>query len=252
MRVLLSNDDGVDAPGLQALTSKLSRSDDEVWVVAPATEQSAQSHSLTMHRPLRVVRHGERRFAVTGTPADCIYLALHHVMPEKPDIVVSGINAGSNLGTDVHYSGTVAAAREACLQGLTAIAVSLENPHDPERALQWGTATAVAERVIRAVRENPLPPRVFLNVNVPNLPLPEVKGLKSCPLSDRFYQPFVEERHDPRGRSYLWIGGRHSHFSDDPDGDGPLIEAGWATVTPMTATTTVDPLVAALRRWTDA
>ncbi|MCB9688908.1 MAG: 5'/3'-nucleotidase SurE [Alphaproteobacteria bacterium] len=252
MRVLISNDDGVDAPGLQALTSKLSRSEDEVWVVAPATEQSAQSHSLTMHRPLRVIRHGERRFAVTGTPADCIYLALHHVMPERPDIVVSGINAGSNLGTDVHYSGTVAAAREACLQGLPAIAVSLESAHDPERAAQWGTATAIAERVIRSVVASPLPPRVFLNVNVPNLPLPEVKGLKAARLSDRFYQPFVEERHDPRGRAYLWIGGRHSHFSDDPDSDGPAIEEGWATVTPMMATSTVEELITSLKGWTDA
>lgn len=250
MRVLLSNDDGVDAPGISALFTRLQRTED-VWVVAPATEQSAQSHSLTMHRPLRVVRHGERRFAVSGTPADCIYLGLHHVMKgAPPDLVVSGINHGSNLGTDVHYSGTVAAAREACLQGYPAIAISLENPGEGT-ALQWGTASVVAERVIQALRDHPLPPRVFLNVNVPNLPHPELKGIKACRLSDRFYDPYVEERLDPRGRPYLWIGGRHSHFGDDPESDGPAVEAGWATVTPMTATSTVEELVSSLRSWTD-
>jgi 5'-nucleotidase len=251
MRVLVSNDDGVDAAGLRALAERLSR-DADVWVVAPTDEQSAQSHSLTMTRPLRLLQRGAQWYGVTGTPADCIYVALHHVLrDQRPDIVVSGINHGSNLGSDIHYSGTVAAAREACLNGLTAVAVSLHrSSSDPVQ--HWETAAEVAARVVQQALLAPPPRLVFLNVNVPNRPLSDVRGLKACPLGDRVYEPLVDVRTDPRGQRYLWIGGPHSHFGEDRETDGIALEEGWAAVTPLSVAMTSEPELARLRRWTDA
>ena len=152
MRLLLSNDDGIESPGLHILAERL-RADHEVWIVAPATEQSAKSHSLTMGDPLRVEERGLRRFAVTGTPADCVYVGLHDLLPGPPDAVVSGINRGTNLGGDVHYSGTVAAAREGALQGFLAVAVSLET--GGEGPLHWETAASVGVRVLDAALAQP-------------------------------------------------------------------------------------------------
>jgi 5'-nucleotidase len=250
VRLLLSNDDGVEASGLRALAERLSR-DHDVWVVAPLEEQSAQSHSLTMSRPLRLLQRGPQRWAVTGTPADCIYVALHHLLTDRPpDVVVSGVNHGSNLGSDVHYSGTVAAAREGCLHGHQAVAVSLHR--EPEHKVShWATATEVAARVIARLYENPLPRRVFLNVNVPNVEPDRLRGLKACRLGDRVYAPLVDERKDPRGRSYLWIGGPHLHFGDVDEADGPALEDGWATVTPLSAAITSEADLPRIRAWTD-
>lgn len=250
MRILLCNDDGIDAPGLAALEARFAGFA-EVWVAAPATEQSAQSHSLTMHKPLRALPRGDRRWAVTGTPADCIYVALHHLMVgAPPDLVVSGVNHGSNLGSDVHYSGTVAAAREACLHGRPAIAVSLHR--DGDRPVEhWATAAAIAERVVRATRADPPARHVFLNVNVPDRPESALLGLCAARLGDRVYHPQVDQRLDPRGKPYLWIGGPHLHFGDVPDADGPRVEQGWATVTPLSAAITDEVELQRLRSWTD-
>ena len=251
MRVLLSNDDGFEAPGLQALARAL-ESVAEVWVVAPTSEQSAQSHSLTMHKPLRAHPRGDQRWAITGTPADCIYVALHHLMRDaRPDVIVSGINNGSNIGPDVHYSGTVAAAREASLHGHQAVAVSLHRKHD-DVELAWTAAGEYARRVVEEVARSPLPAGVFLNVNVPNLPFDRIRGLKRCRLGERFYDPLVVERIDPRGRPYLWIGGPHLHFGEDLEADGPSVESGWATVTPLSATITSERDLDRIATWTDA
>jgi 5'-nucleotidase len=245
MRLLLTNDDGVHAPGLAALSRALAAH--ETWVVAPTSERSAQSHSLTMHKPLRLHAHGDRRFAVSGTPADCVYLGLHHVLAAaRPDLVVSGINHGTNLGNDVHYSGTVAGAREARLQGVASIAISLERGDGP---LQWDTAAHVAARVVEGVGANPLPPGVFLNVNVPNVPLAALRGLRACALGERFYASRVDARVDTRGQPYFWLGGPHSHFGEDPETDGPLLEQGWATVTPLAADVTAHGALSAVRGW---
>jgi 5'-nucleotidase len=250
LRLLLANDDGIDAPGLHALEAALAGLG-EVTTVAPATEQSARSHALTFHEPLRVRSVGERRFSVSGTPADCIYLALHHLLDAPPDVVVSGINRGSNLGNDVHYSGTVAAAREACLAGFSAVSVSLHlEPGDRER--HWGTAGAVAARVVRQVLGERLPPLVHLNVNVPNVPASDVLGLRACTLGRRTYAPSVVQRRDPRGRRYFWIGGEHEHFGEDDQTDGIAVERGWASVTPICAYPTHHESLEALRDWTDA
>ncbi|MEQ1503228.1 MAG: 5'/3'-nucleotidase SurE [Myxococcota bacterium] len=251
MRILVSNDDGIDAPGLGALVEQLSRAHD-VWVVAPADEQSAKSHSLTMHVPLRAIPRGPQRWAVTGTPADCIYVAVHHLLVENlPDLVVSGINHGGNIGTDVHYSGTVAAAREASLQGFQAVAISLQRLQrgDPNH---WDTACGVAERVVNGIAAAPMPGRVFLNVNVPSVAPGELRGIKACRLGDRIYGPLVDARIDPRGRPYLWIGGPHLNYGPDPDADGPSVEAGWATVTPLSAHLTSEADLPRIRAWTDA
>lgn len=249
---MLSNDDGVDAPGLRALEQGLSASGEhEVWVVAPSSERSAQSHSLTMHKPLRASHRGGRRWAVSGTPADSVYVALHHVMAASPpDLVLSGINSGSNLGSDVHYSGTVAAAREACLHKFSAIAVSLHRSEaDRGGETHWETAVHVARRLIASWVGAPR--GVFLNVNVPNIPSEQLRGLKAVRLGDRYYRILVDERLDPRGRPYYWIGGPHDRFGEDNASDGPSIEAGWATVTPLSADITNDRELIRLRAFTD-
>ena len=249
MELLVSNDDGIDSPGIQALARGLEALG-RVWVVAPESERSAQSHALTMHKPLRAAKRGERQWAVSGTPADCVYFALHHVMPDAPKVVVSGINNGSNLGNDVFYSGTVAAAMEACFQGVTGVAVSLhKQPGDTVR--HWETAVAVALRVVGHVVANELPRRMVFNVNVPNVPLEDLKGLLAAVLGERRYAPLVSLRTDPRGREYFWIGGEHEEFVDVPGSDGPAVEQGWATVTPMFPDVTMTSFMGELRRWTD-
>jgi 5'-nucleotidase len=249
LRLLLANDDGIDAPGLHALEAALAPLG-RIFTVAPAAEQSAKSHSMSLYEPLRVFPRGDGRFAVGGTPADCVYLALRELLDEPPDVVVSGINRGSNLGSDVHYSGTVAAAREACLAGVPALSVSLHlTSGDTER--HWAAAGAVAARVVRSMLSHPLPPAVHLNLNVPNLPLESIRGVRASTLGERVYAPAVAHRRDPRGRSYYWIGGDHLHFGDDPLAEGAAVEAGWAAVTPLSVNPTHVQTLETLREWTD-
>ena len=243
MLILLSNDDGIEAAGLRALEAALADLGD-VWTVAPATEQSAKSHALTMHEPLRVTNHGERRFAVSGTPADSVYLAAHHLLPRKPDIVVSGINRGSNLSNDVMYSGTVAAAREAASFDIPSVAISLwARSPDPH----WSTAQSVARTVVAEVIRNGLPKGVLVNVNVPDLPT--IRGVRVAPLGRRYYHPTVSVNTDPRGKKYYWIGGDHDRFDDSPESDGPLCEAGYAVVTPLHMDLTAHELLSGLGTW---
>ena len=246
MRILLSNDDGVDAPGLDALRKALEGLG-ELWVVAPATEQSARSHAFTMNEPLRLLERGDRIFAVTGTPADAVYLACNHVLPARPDVVVSGINRGANLSTDVYYSGTVAAAREGTTMDIPSIAVSLylADRREPD----WRYAQQVAREVTAQVMHRGLPPGTLLNVNVPNLPPEAARGLRVAPMGRRYYHPQVTVNTDPRGKRYFWIGGDHDRFSDDPDADGPLCEAGYATITPLQMDLTAHSLLPAVSAW---
>lgn len=242
MRLLLSNDDGIEAAGLAALGEAVSGGAipqvTDVWTFAPAVEQSAKSHSFTMREPLRVHQHAPQRFSVTGTPADAVYLALHGLMPHKPDLVLSGINRGSNLGTDVHYSGTVAAAREAVSHDIPAIAFSLHTDSlreaDGSRSPPlWGTAIAIVRQLVPQVLSAGLPGGCVLNVNIPNLPVGEIRGIRTAPLSRRRYETTVRQGTDLRGEPYYWIGGPHAFFYGEPDGDGPLCESGWVTLTPL-------------------
>ncbi len=243
MRILLSNDDGVHAPGLAALAGAFPG--DEVWIVAPDREQSASSHSISLHRPLRVVELGPRRFSVDGTPTDAVYMGLNLVLKHrKPDLVLSGINHGPNLGTDVLYSGTVAAAMEGAILGCHAIALSLASPppHHFEHAVRF--AAALSRSVMRAPPSAPL----LLNVNVPAGP---VKGYRFARLGKRTYGNEVVENKDPRGRPYYWIGGEGAVTEDIPHSDcNCIFHDGLVSVTPLHLDWSHDSLLAEMKSWT--
>ena len=227
-RILVTNDDSVHAAGLQQLASAL-EAYFEVWVVAPDREQSAQSHALTLHRPLRITTLGERRFAVDGTPSDSVYLAVNHIMGRAVDLVISGINHGANLGDDVAYSGTVSAAMEAVFMGLPAFAVSLAG----QAPLNFEVAAEFACKLARHLFTTPLSGRTFLNVNVPNLPRDQIRGFRATRLGHRRYDYVVEEKVDPRGRNYYWIGGPELGFQDLRGSDCNAIQEGFISVTPL-------------------
>lgn len=246
MNILVSNDDGIDAPGLAALEAALAPLG-TVWTVAPEKEQSAQSHALTMHKPLRAIPAGERRWGVSGTPADCVYLALHHLINEPVDIVVSGINRGANLGSDVHYSGTVAAAREGCLAGIRAVAVSLDR--DPTVAPHWETAAQLARQVVAEVAQRTLDPLVYLNLNVPDVPAAKVRGIQVASVLRRAYVPMVEVRVDPRHKQYFWIGGPLEDATPAEGTDEAAVRAGYASLSALTANVTASSTLEALRGW---
>jgi 5'-nucleotidase len=240
--ILIANDDGILAPGIRALAERL---DDlgEVWVVAPDGQRSAMSHALTLDRPLRVLEQGERRFSVDGTPADCIYLAMLSLLPRKPDLVVSGVNEGYNLGSDFFYSGTVAAAVEAAIRGVPAFAISLER--GPETGLP--AAVDFAHALAHATLAEGLPRGSLLNVNVPNHgPL---RGYRWTRLGTRLYRDQVEIRTDPRGRRYFWIGGPALPSPDGPDADGVAVDADLVSVTPLELDLTSRSLLGRLPGW---
>lgn len=241
MRILLSNDDGVHAAGLRALAAAFEG--DEAWVVAPDREQSATSHSISLHRPLRVHEVADRWWSVDGTPTDAVYVGLHHVLKGKPvDLVVSGINHGPNLANDVHYSGTVAAATEGALLGVTSLAISLaaSPPHDFREAARF--AAALARRIAAAP---PAPGPLLLNVNVPPGP---VRGFRVAPLGKRTYGNAVVEKVDPRGRRYYWIGGEGGAQNEDISGSdcNTVLVDGLASVTPLRLDSTHDGILPSL------
>ena len=244
MDLLITNDDGIDAAGIAALEQAMAPLG-TTWTVAPLVEQSSKGHGFSLHHPVRVEPRGERRWAVTGTPADCAYVALHGVLPERPALCISGINHGSNLGNDVFYSGTVAAAMEAVFQGVPAIAVSLHRVGgQPYR--NFDTAGLVAARVARHVLEHGLPPRIVLNINVPDVPPGELRGVRTVAQGWRHYEPSVDEREDPRGKAYFWLGGAHAGFEDIPDTDGPTVDEGFASITPLHTDLTRHEMIGAL------
>ncbi len=221
--ILLSNDDGHARRGIRTLREALSAVG-EVVIVAPELEQSASSHSLSLHRPLRLRRVEPTIFAVDGTPADCIYVALHHpkVLTRKPELVVSGMNHGLNLGQDVFYSGTVAAAREGALRGIPAMAASAAHGVDREQASR--VVAELAKKLLASMQ------KLLLNVNFP----PRWTGeIRVTHVGTRMYEELVDVRRDPRGREYLWIGGSGVHHEPDPGSDTEAHDAGIASVTPL-------------------
>ena len=230
--ILVSNDDGVHARGIKALSAAL-REIGDVTVVAPDRERSGASHSLTMDVPLRAHEFRDGIFAVEGTPTDCILLALKMLMPEPPDLVVSGINRGANMGDDVTYSGTIAAAMEATLLGVPAIAVSLCRCDEGSRDYDYSTAAGIARDLALAVLERGLPDWTLLNVNVPNIPRGEIKGLQVVRQGKQVYEEAVVEKQDPRGRTYYWIGGELSTWESEPDTDFAVVSQGFVSVTPV-------------------
>ena len=234
--ILVCNDDGIRSEGIAALAHAF-QSVGDVWVVAPDRENSATSHSLSIHRPLRVERFDEQWLMVDGTPIDCVYLAIHHLLPRKPDLVVSGVNHGPNLGSDVIYSGTVAAAMEGHLCGCHSIAVSLviTEDHRLRKARHhFETAACVAAELGAHVLASPPEKPVLLNVNCPDVPRDEVRGIRAVALGRVGWQHAVLERVDPRGRGYYWIAGDRNDAPVDPHGDVAAVAEGFASVTPLT------------------
>ena len=223
--ILVSNDDGYRASGINALRQVLSEFA-EVIVCAPEIEQSATSHALSVHRALRLFEPAPGIFSVDGTPADCVYVALHgktRLLPRWPDMVVSGVNHGVNLGDDVFYSGTVAAAREAALKGIPALAVS--TPHDADMTV----ASRLAGRIVQSTLLRPVTTPLLLNLNVPK-GYTQVRGAR---LGRRIYQDEVDFRRDPRGREYLWLGGPSAESEALPGSDTEAFDAGVASLTPL-------------------
>ncbi len=228
MIVLVCNDDGIRAAGVQALATALSDLG-EVWVVAPDREQSAVSHALSLHRPLRADCIAERQYAVDGTPTDCVILAVSKILPEKPALLVSGINHGGNMGEDVTYSGTVSAAIEGTLLGIPSIAVSLVT----RGAADFGPAARFANRLARSVLDQGMAPDTLLNVNVPAIAVAEMRGFAVTRQGKRRYGDAIVENVDPRGRKYYWIGGDDLGYLQAEGSDCTAVEAGYISVTPL-------------------
>jgi 5'-nucleotidase len=242
--ILVTNDDGVGAPGIAAAAAVL-REIGDVVVAAPDRERSASSHSISLDRPLRVDEGSPGVFAIDGTPVDCVYLALHHLVPRRPALVVSGINNGYNLGSDVFYSGTVAAAVEASLRGVPAIAVSLERQNPQDFSYAAGFLGAIAAEVVRR-GDGALPDRSLLSVNVPTGP---VEGYQVTFLGRRVYRDQVEVRADLRGRAYYWIGGPEENATDLPGSDCSAVQDGLVSLTPLGLDLTHTRLIGEIVEW---
>ncbi|MEO6093399.1 MAG: 5'/3'-nucleotidase SurE [Novosphingobium sp.] len=235
MRILLTNDDGIHAPGLEVLERIAARLSDDVWVCAPTEEQSGAGHSLTLNRPVRLHRHGARRFSVSGTPTDAVTLALRRAMDAPPDLILSGVNRGANLGDDVTYSGTVSAAFEGALAGIRSVALSQvyarEGQGDQlpfEAAEHWG------EAVLRPLLGVPFADRTLVNVNFPPLPAGEVKGIRVVRQGFHDYaRGSVVDGTDPRGFPYYWFGLHGIEHTPGHATDLEAIADGYVAVTPL-------------------
>lgn len=254
--ILLTNDDGIDSPGLHALLRALSPLA-RVTVLAPDHNWSAAGHTKTMHKPLRVSSYSfesvpdqlsgqdVEAYTTTGAPSDCVALALLGILSEKPDLVVSGINQGANLGHDLTYSGTVAAAMEAVIFGLPAVAISLDSYESHDFAF----AAQVAAWVVRQVQERGLPPGMFLNVNVPCRPSDQIGRVAITRLGRRVYRDLLLERQDPRGLPYYWIGGEPPSGHPDSGTDIWAMANGYVSITPVHLDMTAHNLIPALQTW---
>lgn len=251
MRILLTNDDGVNAGGLKVLEQLARRFSDDIWIIAPAEEQSGAGHSLTLSRPVRLRKLGDRRWCVTGTPTDSVMMAVGHVMREvKPDLVLSGVNRGANLADDITYSGTVSAAMEGALAGVPAIALSQvyarEGMGDTvpfEAAIGWG------ERVLEPLLGIEFAPRTLVNVNFPALPAEQVKGIRVVRQGFHDYgRARIKKRTDPRGYDYFWFGLRPMVQTPGHDTDIEAVTDGYISVTPLQLDLTHQPSLGGLQR----
>ncbi|MFZ1985880.1 MAG: 5'/3'-nucleotidase SurE [Desulfatitalea sp.] len=248
MTILLTNDDGIHAPGLWALYRAL-QSDHNLIVVAPERERSAVGHGITLHKPLRAykvtVNGGDEGWAVTGTPADCVKLSMVELLERRPDMVISGINPGANVGVNLNYSGTVAAAKEAALYGVPALAVSIQSPENPF----YDDAARFVAQLVPKVQAQGLPAGVFLNINVPNLPLDAVTGVKIVRQGCDLYDEYFEKRRDPRNRVYYWQGCEAQPTYTQADADGAMLAEKYITVTPVRCDMTDYTMMEQLHTW---
>ncbi len=244
--ILITNDDGAYAPGILVLQEALARHWDTV-VVAPDREQSAASHALTLHHPLRVQQIAEGRFAIDGTPTDCVMLGMHGLLERKPTLVVSGINQGSNLGDDVIYSGTVAAAVEGTLLGCRSIAMSLLG--GPDEQFDFEQASLVACEIVSEAVKGNLDGDFLLNVNVPAGPPGSSAGYRVSRLGRRVYREGIFHNTDPRGKPYYWIGGQDPTWVGGVDTDFQAVEDGYVSITPLRLDWTFDEGLERIRTW---
>lgn len=226
--ILVTNDDGVYSPGIQTLAKRL-RDLDRVVIVAPDRERSAAGHSMTLHRPLLIEQVKEDVYSVNGTPTDCVNIAVKGLLKETPRLVVSGINKGPNLGDDVTYSGTVAGAIEARILGIPSFAVSLVARQD----FRFAEAADVALHIASKIFEHGLSSETLLNVNVPNLPLSQIRGTMVTRLGKRIYHQMTVERVDPRGKKYYWIGGGEPDWEREEGTDLDAVDRGFVSITPL-------------------
>ncbi len=257
MRILLTNDDGINAPGLtvlEGIAKELAGPDGEVWVVAPAFEQSGVGHCISYTRPMMMAKMGDRRFAAEGSPADCVLAGLHDVMKDnRPDLVLSGVNRGNNSGENTLYSGTVGGAMEAALQGVPAIALSqffgpgnlgLEDPFEASAVHGAG----LIRKILDATPDEQVDYRLFYNVNFPPVPAAEVKGARIAPQGFRRDTHFgVEPHSSPSGRKFLWIKGGYQHNPTEPGTDVAVNLEGYISVTPMRADLTAHDVLEQLK-----
>ncbi|MEW6716076.1 MAG: 5'/3'-nucleotidase SurE [Chloroflexota bacterium] len=252
MHILVTNDDGVTAPGMLALVQEM-RSLGKVTVVAPDHNWSASGHVKTMHRPLRVkevrLADGSMAMASDGAPSDCVALALLGLVKEKVDIVLSGINPNANIGHDVTYSGTVTAAMEAVIWGVPGVAVSLDSPENHFGDLDYSAAAHVARRVVKVLMDNNPAKDILLNVNVPYLSGEEIKGIRVTRQGMRLYRDRLVRRRDPRGRTYYWIGGEVPTGVPEEGTDFGALAAGYVSITPLHLDLTAYPTLEALEKW---
>ncbi|MBQ7567710.1 5'/3'-nucleotidase SurE [bacterium] len=251
MRVLLTNDDGIGAPGLRALIEAF-REGNELVVVAPNTQRSAVSHACTFMNPIRMYPYGEKRpgieeYSINGTPVDCVFLALFHLMKDNPpDIIMSGINKGANMGFDVMYSGTVAAAMEGSIHGRKAVAVSLEGRHAVHYETAAVLARRLADKILGGTEGLDVPAQTLYSLNVPDLPLDQLKGVKFTNQGLTIYNQYVVKRSDPWDREYYWLSGDQPDGHMTPGSDFEALHSDYASLTPIQVDCTNYEV---LRRW---
>ena len=235
MKILLTNDDGIHAPGIEVLEAIAREFSDDIWICAPDEEQSGMGHALTLTRPVRLRKHGERRFSVTGTPTDAVTMGMRKVVDGKPDLILSGVNRGANLGDDVTYSGTVSAAIEGALAGVRSIALSqVTNREGEADADTFVAARAWGAKVIAPLLDTPLPRRTLVNVNFPALPADAVKGIRAVRQGFHDYaRGTVVEGRDPRGFRYFWFGLDDIEHTLDHGTDLEAVSDGYVSVTPL-------------------
>ena len=253
MRILVTNDDGIHAPGL-AVAEKIAYAlSDDVWVIAPETEQSGASHSLTLTMPLRLRPVAERRYAVSGTPTDCVMMGCLHLLKDKPpELILSGVNWGSNLADDVTYSGTIAGAMEGCALGIPSVALSQAGDEETREKIDWSPGEAHGPELLRDLLTVGWPRGTLMNINFPSCPAAEVNGWVLAPQGHYDLQSTeIEERRDARNRAYYWIGLRRRQASPPDDSDLGAVYAGKISVTPLQMNLTNASVLEKLRQKLD-
>lgn len=243
MLALLTNDDGINAKGLLTLRREISKIS-EVWVVAPDREQSATSHSLTLQYPLRINKIADKFFSIDGTPTDAVMLAVYGILKKRPDLVISGINHGPNLGDDVSYSGTVAAAMEGTILNIPSIAISIAN----WKPKHFDSAASFVRKLALFVLKNGLPKDTYLNVNIPDRK-ETIKRYKITHLGKRLYNAVVIEKMDRRGKKYLWIGEQSPTWQRERDSDFSAIKRGYVSITPLHIDLTNHKAIEQIKKW---